>query len=100
MNNKEIPFEKILDLDGIEKALRIDDTLMEEIGDHAHDSRIGTFSFKMDAGLPGSILLPIARPRGPSGACTHRPEHLRPTVPLGTRAHALDQGLALGWARA
>jgi hypothetical protein len=51
LNDKDIPFEKILDIDcfSIEKALRIDDSLMEEIGDHAHDSRIGTFSFKMDA---------------------------------------------------
>ena len=51
-NNKEIPFNQILDVDGfsIERCLEIDDGLLSEVEEeHKHDSRIGTFSYKMEA---------------------------------------------------
>ena len=51
-NNKEIPFGQILDQDGfsIDRCLEIDSELLkEEEQEHKHDSRIGTFSYKMEA---------------------------------------------------
>lgn len=50
--NKEIPFSQILDQDGfsIERCLELDaDLLKDEEQEHKHDSRIGTFSYKMEA---------------------------------------------------
>ena len=50
-NNKDIPFSKILDQDNfsIDRCLEIDSELLNDVEqEHAHDSRIGTFSYKMD----------------------------------------------------
>ena len=51
-NNKDIPFSQILDQDGfsIDRCLEIDSELLTNADEeHKHDSRIGTFSYKMDA---------------------------------------------------
>ena len=51
-NNADIPFSAILDQDNfsIKRALEIDeDLLKDEEQEHKHDSRIGTFSYKMEA---------------------------------------------------
>ena len=53
LNNEEIPFDQILNLDcfSIERALEIDEEILKEVdpSTHQHDSRIGTFSYKMDS---------------------------------------------------
>ena len=53
LNNAEIPFDKVLDLDAfsIERAMEIDEEILTEVdpNTHMHDSRIGTFSYKMDS---------------------------------------------------
>ena len=49
-NNDELPLSKLLDLDmfSIDRALEVDDGILnEEEQEHKHDSRIGTFSYKM-----------------------------------------------------
>ena len=54
----------------IDRALEIDSELMEEPNDtdHAHDSRIGTFSFKMDAEMTlksaNDFLMDILKAKG------------------------------------
>ena len=51
--NKDIPFSQILDQDGfsIERCLELDSELLnvDDEQEHKHDSRIGTFSYKMEA---------------------------------------------------
>lgn len=50
-NNEELPLTKMLDLDmfSIDRAMEIDDSMLDdEEQEHKHDSRIGTFSYKMD----------------------------------------------------
>ena len=52
LNKDDIPFGNILNIKAfsIERALEIDENIMEGIDeDHKHDSRIGTFSYKMEA---------------------------------------------------
>jgi G3E family GTPase len=53
LNNAEIPFDKVLDLDAfsIERAMEIDEEILTEVdpNTHMHDSRIGTFSYKTDS---------------------------------------------------
>ena len=52
LNNDAIPFEKLLNLSAfsLDKALKMDDTIADEKRKKKkHDSRIGTFSFRMDA---------------------------------------------------
>lgn len=51
LNNAEIPFSKLLGqkMFSIERALEIDEELLAEDQDHKHDTRIGTFSYKMEA---------------------------------------------------
>ena len=51
-NNEESTLTKLLDLNmfSIERAMEIDDSILdEEEQEHKHDSRIGTFSYKMQA---------------------------------------------------
>ena len=53
LNNKEIPFDEILNTKAfdISRALEMDETLVQQdaFADHKHDSRIGTFSYRMEA---------------------------------------------------
>ena len=51
LNNDELPFDKLLDLKAfsIDKAIEIDDQILNPSKHHKHDSRIGTFSYKMEA---------------------------------------------------
>lgn len=51
LNNEEIPFDQILNLKAfsIERALEIDQEILKGENKHKHDSRIGTFSYKMDS---------------------------------------------------
>ena len=51
-NDDKIPFSQILDQDmfSIDRALEVDsELLVDEEQEHKHDSRIGTFSYKMEA---------------------------------------------------
>ena len=52
LNSDEIPFGQILNLKAfsLDRVLEMDDTIADNIDeDHKHDSRIGTFSYKMDS---------------------------------------------------
>ena len=51
MNDEQIPFDKVLNLKAfsIERALEIDQEILKGVSHHKHDSRIGTFSYKMDS---------------------------------------------------
>lgn len=52
LNNSDIPFDKLLNLEAfsLNSALKMDKTLIDEKRvKKKHDSRIGTFSFRMDA---------------------------------------------------
>lgn len=67
-NNKDIPFEEILDQKAfdIERVLDLDETLVQQdaFENHAHDSRIGTFSYRVEAEMTeesGSEFLNIIR---------------------------------------
>jgi len=53
LNNKNIPFDELLNQKAfdIERCLELDDTLVDQdaFANHKHDSRIGTFSYRMEA---------------------------------------------------
>ena len=53
LNDEAIPFAKLLNqkMFSIERALEIDDALLEEDQEHKHDTRIGTFSYKMKSDM-------------------------------------------------
>ena len=50
-NNDELPLTKLLELNmfSLERALEVDSEILEKTKKTCHDSRIGTFSYKMEA---------------------------------------------------